>query len=573
MWGSILAAVSSQIATTTDAIVVSNLIGPDAISAINLVVPVLTIFSSLMILLGIGASVVAAKALGRRDDREAGSVFTTSVISSAAIGGTLALLIYIFSPMLVEALSGGDGRIYGYALEYLQAMCLSMPFMMLAGVYENFAKTDGNPRIVMYAVLCGSVVNLVLDIVFVKYCGMGISGSAWATGINYVFALAVCMLHFKSAGCSIRWNFEREHFMKYVKQSVAQGFPMSTNTLLLALSICAINSIVLHSQGADGMYCWSVCMQIFMIMQMVLTGIGSSIYALGGLLMGEQDMEGMTILNRKSMTYICVTIAVVTALILIAPDFVARMFGSSGSESVEILPFALRAFSLLLLPYSIVAQLRALYQILGRTGLSLFLSIGQLLLMVTFVWSFSFVSADALWMGFAVSAYLLLAGLAIHTFLIHKRDNGISVITLIPCQPEHEALNISVRGEMESAAKAKSEISAFLAERGVDDLTSYEVRLACEELMDNIVEYAVRKNPEKHFFDLHIRVNAGEVHVLIKDDGRPFNPIIRRGPASEDIPDSSRLGLKLVNGITTAMNYRYMYDQNMVMLKFQRNAE
>lgn len=321
------------------------------------------------------------------------------------------------------------------------------------------------------------------------------------------------------------------------------------------------------------MYCWSVCMQIFMIMQMVLTGIGSSIYALGGLLMGEQDMEGMTILNRKSMTYICVTIAVVTALILIAPDFVARMFGSSGSESVEILPFALRAFSLLLLPYSIVAQLRALYQILGRTGLSLFLSIGQLLLMVTFVWSFSFVSADALWMGFAVSAYLLLAGLAIHTILIHKRDNGISVITLIPCQPEHEALNISVRGEMESAAKAKSEISAFLAERGVDDLTSYEVRLACEELMDNIVEYAVRKNPEKHFFDLHIRVNAGEVHVLIKDDGRPFNPIIRRGPASEDIPDSSRLGLKLVNGITTAMNYRYMYDQNMVMLKFQRNAE
>jgi len=573
MWGSILAAVSSQIATTTDAIVVSNLIGPDAISAVNLVMPVLTIFSSLMILFGIGASVVAAKAIGRRDDREANGVFTSGVISCATIGVFLALITYVFSPSIVEVLGGGDERICGYALEYLQAMCLSLPLMMLAGVYENFAKTDGNPRIVMYAVLSGSVLNLVLDIVFVKYCGFGISGSAWATGINYLFALLICILHFRSPGCSIHWSNDKKLFMRHVRQSISQGFPMSINTLLLAVSIYAINSIVLHWQGVDGMYCWSVCMQIFLIMQMVLMGIGSGIYAIGGILAGEQDMEGMAILNRKSMTYICVTLAAVTAFILVAPDFVARLFGSKESETIGILPLALRAFSLLLVPYSVVAQLRALYQILGRTRLSLVLSISQLFLMVAFILGFSFISGGALWWGFPVSAYSMLAGLIIHTMIIHSRNKEITAVTLIPCQPRHEALNMSVRDNLESVEKAKEEISGFLTERGVDNLTCYEVRLSCEELLDNLVKYAVGKNPDDHFFDLHIRVNPKEINVLIKDDGRPFNPVISGEIAEDEINDSSRLGLKLVNWVTKSIDYKYMFDQNMVMLTFQRNIE
>ena len=63
MWASILAALAGQIATTTDAIVVSHLIGPDAISAVNLVMPVLTLCTCLGYLFGMGGAVVAAKAM------------------------------------------------------------------------------------------------------------------------------------------------------------------------------------------------------------------------------------------------------------------------------------------------------------------------------------------------------------------------------------------------------------------------------------------------------------------------------------------------------------------------------
>lgn len=78
MLASVLASLAQQLATMTDAIVVSNLIGPDAISAINVVAPIITLYPTISILFGIGGSILAAKALGRRDADEANSVFATS---------------------------------------------------------------------------------------------------------------------------------------------------------------------------------------------------------------------------------------------------------------------------------------------------------------------------------------------------------------------------------------------------------------------------------------------------------------------------------------------------------------
>lgn len=569
MWGSILAAVSSQIATTTDAIVVSNLIGPDAISAINLMMPILTIFTCLMILFGIGASILAAKAIGRRNEKEANGIFTTAVLSSFVSGVIVAFFIYIFSPAIVDALTNGNEAVYGYALSYLEVMCISVPLLMMAGVIENFVKTDGNAKIVMIAVIAGGVINLVLDIIFVKFLGMGIAGSAWATGINYLVAILVCLVHFRNPNSSLKWNVEYKMVGKYVRSSVSQGLPMCINTLLLGGCIMAINYIVLGSQGASGVYCWSVCLQLFMIMQMVLTGIGSSIYSMGGVLVGEQDMEGFSILVNKCICYTCISLLVVTVLILIFPGFFGSLFGSRADNSVSMLPLALRAYSIMLVPYSVVALLRSNYQILGHIGLSLFLSVFQLLLMVSFVWGFSFISPEVLWWGFPSSSVALLTGLLVYTFNLHRKKQELNPLSLIPESENRESLNFSVNMSKESLEKADREVVSFLQKQSIDEETIYKVRLACEELMHNIVSHAVARRKEKHYFDIHIKIGKDDVRVLLKDDGRPFNPIMTEEELdNEDVSSFKNLGLKIINKTTDNINYKYMYNQNVVMLNF-----
>ena len=80
MWASILASLASQIAMTTDAIVVSQFIGPEAISAINLTMPVVIFFNFLMMLFGMGGSVLVARSLGERDAQTTNKVFSSTLI-------------------------------------------------------------------------------------------------------------------------------------------------------------------------------------------------------------------------------------------------------------------------------------------------------------------------------------------------------------------------------------------------------------------------------------------------------------------------------------------------------------
>jgi anti-sigma regulatory factor (Ser/Thr protein kinase) len=70
-------------------------------------------------------------------------------------------------------------------------------------------------------------------------------------------------------------------------------------------------------------------------------------------------------------------------------------------------------------------------------------------------------------------------------------------------------------------------------------------------------------------FDIHIVDRDDAVSVLIKDDGKPFNPILTSVSFSAD---GGGLGLALVNTLAD-IKYRYMYDQNVVFLTFARNAE
>ena len=143
------------------------------------------------------------------------------------------------------------------------------------------------------------------------------------------------------------------------------------------------------------------------------------------------------------------------------------------------------------------------------------------------------------------------------------------MLTLIPETDRVESLNISVKLEREDIENATCTIADFLRQQHIDATTTYELRLVCEELMYNLLNYAVEKNPEKHFFDLHIRCHDGKVNILIKDDGRPFNPILKQDSGILFSLDDEHLGLKLVNKLGAAISYKYMYNQNMAQITFQ----
>jgi anti-sigma regulatory factor (Ser/Thr protein kinase) len=446
-----------------------------------------------------------------------------------------------------------------------------MVFMLGAFTLQTFVKTDGNPKLVMGAVVIGCIVNLVFDIIFIKFFGMGIAGSAWASVLSYMAAFAVCLLHFRMPHCSLHFQFNAPS-ANGLGALAKEGAPLSINSLLLGVCTYFINAIVLHVAGDDGMYVWSLCLQLFTIMQLVLGGISTSIYAIGGLLAGERDMEGLGILTRRVLVYVCSVLVVIVVVMLVYPEMLASLFGGSQLAGSAMMNVAspIRIYALLLVPYAVVAVLRSLYQIIGFRGMSMILSIAQLVAMVVCVWMLAMVSPDMLWWGFPVSGIILLLVTILFSWQKHRQQPQLAVMTLIPQTAGGKSLNFSVRLTQEDVRNALAEIKTFLKASQVSDSTIFNIRLCCEELLNNLIDYAVEKSKDKHFADIHIRLTDTQVSVLLKDDGRPFNPVFKNKELREKNADTDyeHLGLRLVTGESSSINYQYRYDQNMVFLTF-----
>lgn len=566
MWASILASVASQIAMTTDAIVVSQFIGPEAISAINLTMPVVIFFNFLMMLFGMGGTVLVARSLGERDAHTANKIFTSTLIGLIVVGVFFSALLLIFSPQVASFITNDTPVVYTLSLRYLRIMLLGTTFSILFMTITNFIKTDGNPKLVMKAVLVSSVVNLFFDILFIAILKTGIEGSAWASIIGSVTALLLCSRHFQSANNSYHWQLELKQCHQYILKGVKMGFPMGINTLLLGISTYAINSIILSSLGTEGIFAWAVCFQLFVIQQMVLSGIATSIYSIGGLLIGEKDIMGLRILTNKVMKYICLSLLVITLFVMITPESIGRLFTSDPIQSEGMFYSALRIYALLLIPYAIAVVYRILYQILGYWSLSTVMSIVQMGSMILFVGLLAWIKPEWLWWGFPISGLFLLGIYLVVTLVIHHKNPDAEVMTLIPQTDDGQSLNFSVKYNNDDVQQALENILSFLESCNIESSTSFQINLCCEELMYNIVTYAVNKDADKHLFDVHIVCRKDTVSVLIKDDGKPFNPILKSVSFNED---GDGLGLALVNTMAD-MKYKFMYNQNVVFLTFMR---
>ena len=566
MWASILASVASQIAMTTDAIVVSQFIGPEAISAINLTMPVVIFFNFLMMLFGMGGTVLVARSLGERDAQTANKIFTSTLIGLIVVGVFFSALLLFFSPQVASFITNDTPVVYTLSLRYLRIMLLGTTITILFMTITNFIKTDGNPKLVMKAVLVSSVVNLFFDILFIAILKTGIEGSAWASIIGSVTALLLCSRHFQSANNSYHWQLELKQCHQYILKGVKMGFPMGINTLLLGISTYAINSIILSSLGTEGIFAWAVCFQLFVIQQMVLSGIATSIYSIGGLLIGEKDIMGLRILTNKVMKYICLSLLVITLFVMITPESIGRLFTSDPIQSEGMFYSALRIYALLLIPYAIAVVYRILYQILGYWSLSTVMSIVQMGSMILFVGLLAWIKPEWLWWGFPVSGLFLLGIYLVVTLVIHHKNPDAEVMTLIPQTDDGQSLNFSVKYNNDDVQQALENILSFLESCNIESSTSFQINLCCEELMYNIVTYAVNKDADKHLFDVHIVCRKDTVSVLIKDDGKPFNPILKTVSFNED---GDGLGLALVNTMAD-MKYKFMYNQNVVFLTFMR---
>lgn len=568
----VLTAAASQLAHTADSMIVGHVVGPDAVSAINLVLPLVEVLNCMGFLICFGANAVCAQAIGSHDMDKVARTFTSTIITVMTLGLAVALGISFFSQQIVSLMSE-EPRLNGMAYDYIHTYAMGGWLQMMSYGLCLFVATDGRPRMVTTAVVAGAVVNIVVDIVTISVLGMGVDGAAIGSLSMFAVNILILASYLSKSGSSYRLKWPGKSIFGIFKENVKEGAPITVSNSLMAITIMLINDIVLRFLGSDGLFIWSVCLQMLLLSYVFIDGVIESMFAIGGVLMGERDLKGLEILVKQALIVIAMLVTVVIVMMYM-PGLVGHLFGvTTGSELAFELDRVLRIFALMLIPFAVTQILLSTYQILGYDKTSVFTATAQTAMLVIGVWAVAEIEGIELWWGFFAACILVLLFQVGYTSARSRMlESRISPLTMIPNDTGGPTFDRSVGYNVEDVSSTLTDIDSFLKSSKVPADNVFKINLCCEELMTNIAQYS-KGSILGHTFDVHIHINGEGVFVTLKDAGKPFDPVKAGKMADPNIGTNGNehLGLRLVTNIIPDITYKYMYGQNTVFL-WQKNS-
>ena len=285
----IIAMLVQTLYNITDGIWVSGL-GSDKLAAVGLFFPVFMIIISLASGISVGGSSAISRKIGANDkrlaDTAAGHTLFMGILVALIITFTvLPLLRNIFSAM------GAETSVVDLVSDYGKIILGGTIILVFNNIASGILRGEGDTKRVMYAMGLGSILNIILDPIFIYTFKLGINGAAWATLVSMFITscLAFYWLFIKK-NTFITFHF---NFLKFngriIKEILRVGVPASLAQMSMAAAIFILNAFIVKSDGTDGVAVFTSAWRIIMIGLVPLLGISIGVTAVTGAAFGAKN--------------------------------------------------------------------------------------------------------------------------------------------------------------------------------------------------------------------------------------------------------------------------------------------
>lgn len=301
--------------TMVDGLFVSNLIGTEALSAINLTAPVIQLVTAVSTMLATGGSAVVMKKMGEQKQDEAKQDFTFLILVNIAVGLIMGSLGYL----LMDYTFGGSAltdEVVNYCREYLSRYLMFTVPILLMNNFTLYMIAAGKSALSLVCSVGGGITNIVLDYLFISVFDMGIGGAALATGLGYSVTPAVSLIVFSNRKNLL--HFKKPVFrFRVLLQASANGCSEMAATLVTGIITLIFNWTMLRYVGEDGVAAVTIIMYVLMLASSLYSGYTYGVAPMISYYDGEQNHEKLKKLIHISLGIISV-VTVFTLLLSVA---------------------------------------------------------------------------------------------------------------------------------------------------------------------------------------------------------------------------------------------------------------
>lgn len=275
---------------TVDSIVVGRFVGKLALSAVGTSTPVINLLISFFLGLATGAGVVISRAYGGKKEDELQAAVHTFVTFAFIVGVVLMVFGYFFAPNFLHLINTGPD-IFDDAATYLRIMFLGSIFLVFYNSGTGILNAVGDSKKPLYFLMCSSILNIILDLVFVIYLKMGVAGVAWATVIAQgTSAILVFLTLLKTSG-NHRLHLDKLGVDKYTLFKIVQiGIPAALQSSIVSASNFFVQSYV-NGFGSDTIAAFSAANKVDSFMGMPLNSLALAATTFTGQNMGSRRYD------------------------------------------------------------------------------------------------------------------------------------------------------------------------------------------------------------------------------------------------------------------------------------------
>jgi putative MATE family efflux protein len=401
-------------------------VGKIALSGVTVTFPIATIILAFGMLVGIGTAALISIKLGQQKKEEAehilGNALTLIILISVIV--TVVGLIFL-EPMLLKF--GASAATLPYAKQYITIILIGVIFQNIGFGLNNTIRSEGNPRIAMYTMLIGGILNTILDPIFIFVFHMGVTGAAIATVISQAVNTIWVLSYFFSGKSVLKIRYKNLKLnTKVVKNIFAIG--LSPFSMQIAASVVAIiSNRSLAKYGGDlAIGAMGVITSTSMLVLMPIFGINQGAQPIIGYNYGAKKFDRVK--HALKLAILAATAITTTGFIIIQlfPKQLISIF-NKDSELLAIGIHGIRIylFMLPIIGFQIVSS--SYFQAIGKAKVSIFLSLSrQVIILIPLLFTLPrFLGLDGVWMSGPSSDAIASVLTAIFLFIEMKHLNEL----------------------------------------------------------------------------------------------------------------------------------------------------
>ena len=300
-----------QLYNTTDAVIVGNFVGKEALAAVG--GPASTLINLLVgffVGLSSGATVIISQYYGAKNKTDVKRAVHTSIALSIAGGAIIMVLGIIFAGAALRLMNTPDD-IMRLSVVYMRIYFLGVIPSLIYNMGSGILRAVGDSKRPLYFLILSCLVNIVLDIFFVVGLKLGVAGVAIATALSQVVSAVMVLTALMRTEDSYKLSLKEIRFYPGMLNNIIRiGLPAGLQSTMYSISNLIIQASI-NSFGTDTIAAWTAYGKVDGIFWMILGAFGISITTFAGQNFGAGKIDRV----RKSVR-ICLVMASLTSILL-----------------------------------------------------------------------------------------------------------------------------------------------------------------------------------------------------------------------------------------------------------------